>query len=431
MASSEFFRLHEGLRQTVLNRIDASRIAELPQALLTEEINRCVAQVADEEHIALNRVHQAELVAVLVADIMGLGPLVPLLADPTISDIMVNGPDEIYIEVGGQVSRSDLRFRDQAHAMFIAQRIGAAVGRRVDETNPMLDARLEDGSRVNVVFPPLAVNGPYISIRKFSKVVTTFENMIDSGGLTPAMASALAIATRSRLNIVLSGGTGAGKTTLLNVMAQYINPGERVITIEDVAELKLQKAHVLPLETRTANVEGDGEVLARDLVRNALRMRPDRIIVSECRGEETFDMLQAMNIGHRGSMTTLHANTAHDALRRIEHMVQISTANLPALAVRSQIASAVDLVVQLERMRDGVRRITSIHEVADLEGTEVELRPLWEFHYTGEDGHGRIINNYVSSPRATKFDRALEFHGELAAFRKALEADAISEVSAI
>lgn len=417
-------RLDAIVREKVLSRIDAEAAVDVPRVELYTELNRLVGAVADEERIPLNEADQSLLVSTLLDDIIGIGPLGPLLASPGVSDILVNGPFEIFIETGGKLIQTDAKFRDQEHAIFIAQRIASAIGRRVDESSPMLDARLEDGSRVNILFPPLAVRGPYMSIRKFSKDIASFDTLVDNNSLTPMMAKALALATRCRLNIVISGGTGAGKTTLLNVMAQHIANDERVITIEDVAELKLMRPHVLPMETRPANIEGTGEVVARDLIRNALRMRPDRIIISECRGEETFDMLQAMNTGHRGSMTTLHANTPYDAIARIEQMVQMSSARLPNAAIRSQISSAVDMIIQVERMRDGVRRVTGIHALNGVVDDEIRLMPLWQFRYAGEDNQGKIISNFVATLRDTKFDQSLDYYGALEAFQAALAEDA-------
>lgn len=416
-------QINSVLRKKVLARLNSAAVVNRSRAELLIEIERIVAAVADEARIPLNRANQAELVGTLVDDIAGVGPLGPLLANPAVSDILVNGPDEIFVEMNGKLVHTNARFRDADHVIFIAQRIASAIGRRVDESSPLLDARLRDGSRVNVVLPPLAVRGPYLSIRKFSKDITDFETLIGLGSLSAGMAKALAIMTRARLNIVVSGGTGAGKTTLLNVMAQFIEPDERVVTIEDVAELKLMRAHVLPMETRPANIEGSGEISARDLVRNALRMRPDRIIISECRGEETLDMLQAMNTGHRGSLTTLHANTPRDAIQRIEQLVQMSSGSLPSASIRSQIASAIDLVVQVERMRDGVRRVTGIHAVGEANDKEVALLPLWQFRYGGETKDGKIISHYESTPQPTKFDRYLDYFGDLAAFQTALASD--------
>lgn len=409
------------VRSRVLAQLNSAAAVSVSRAQLTSEIERIVSRVADDERIPLSRASQSALVMTLVDDIAGIGPLGPLLADPNISDILVNGPDEVFIEVDGKLVRTNARFRDEDHVRFIAQRIASAIGRRVDDSSPLLDARLPDGSRVNVVLPPLAVRGPYISIRKFSKDIGDFATLISYGSLNERMAQTLICAIRARLNIVVSGGTGAGKTTLLNVMAQFIAPNERVVTIEDVAELKLPRAHAVPMETRPPNIEGAGQILARDLVRNALRMRPDRIIISECRGEETLDMLQAMNTGHRGSLTTLHANSPRDALRRIEQLVQMSSASLPAASIRSQIASAIDLVVQVERMRDGVRRVTGIHAVAEEHGDELGLLPLWEFRYVGESEDGKIISNFVSTNRPTKFDQDLEYYGELETFKSMLD----------
>jgi pilus assembly protein CpaF len=358
----------------------------------------------------------------VVDDITGLGPLEFLLRDNSINDIMVNGPDEVYVERLGILERTNIRFRDKQHTLFVAQRIASTIGRRIDESNPMLDARLLDGSRVNIILPPLAVNGPYFSIRKFYRDVAELPVLVRNGAMSPNMAKLLNIAAKCRLNIIISGGTGAGKTTLLNAMSQSIGDGERVVTIEDVAELQLKKSHVLPLETRQANIEGRGEIGARALVKNALRMRPDRIIIGEVRGAEAFDMMQAMNTGHNGSMTTIHANTTEDAIRRIENMVQMAETALPVSAIRSQINSAVDMIVQVERMRDGIRRITNIAYLKGIENGEIIVESLSKFKYLGEKD-GKIISQFVSNTSRPPFFDRLSFFGEGEAFLEALSAD--------
>ncbi len=326
---------------------------------------------------------QAQLAQELTDDMVGFGPLEPLLRDDTISDIMVNGPDTVFIEVRGKLQKSNVRFRDWDHAAMVAQKMVATIGRRVDESSPLCDARLPDGSRVNVIFPPLALDGPTISIRKFTKKKLDFASMVANGSMNPAVARLLEIASRCRLNILVSGGTGSGKTTLLNALSRMIGHDERVITIEDAAELQLQQPHVVRLETRTANLEGRGEINQRELLRNALRMRPDRIIVGEVRGAEAYDMLQAMNTGHDGSISTVHANTTRDALARVENMVQMATVNLPARAIRAQIASAVHLIIQIERMRDGVRRISQVSDICGMEGEVITMNDVAAFEFEG------------------------------------------------
>jgi pilus assembly protein CpaF len=351
---------------------------------------------------------------------LGLGPLEPLLDDETITDIMVNGPDRVFVEQRGKLVLSPVRFRDAAHVANIGQRIAAAVGRRVDESSPMVDARLADGSRVNIVFPPLALNGPCLSIRKFARRVIDFPKLIGNGLLSPQLARVLEIAGRCRLNIIISGGTGSGKTTLLNAISRMIDPGERIITIEDAAELQLQQPHVVRLETRPPNLEGRGEVAQRDLLRNALRMRPDRIIIGEVRGAEAFDMLQAMNTGHDGSMSTIHANTARDAVMRIENMVQMGQANLPVRAIRTQIVSAVDLIVQVERMRDGVRCVSQVSELVGLEGDIVTINDIFQFDFDGENPDGTIRGKYRVSRVRPSFVERLTYFGQDRAWMAAL-----------
>jgi pilus assembly protein CpaF len=410
------------IRAELLSRIEPSTVAHLPEEELVRRIERHLSAIANEQQLALNRQDQALMTQAVVDDITGLGPLEFLLRDNSINDIMVNGPDEVYVERLGILERTNIRFRDKQHTLFIAQRIASTIGRRIDESNPMLDARLLDGSRVNIILPPLAVNGPYFSIRKFYRDVAELPALVRNGAMSPNMAELLNIAAKCRLNIIISGGTGAGKTTLLNAMSQSIGDGERVVTIEDVAELQLKKSHVLPLETRQANIEGRGEIGARDLVKNALRMRPDRIIIGEVRGAEAFDMMQAMNTGHNGSMTTIHANTTEDAIRRIENMVQMAETALPVSAIRSQINSAVDMIVQVERMRDGIRRITNIAYLKGIENGEIIVESLSKFKYLGEKD-GKIISQFVSNTSRPPFFDRLSFFGEGEAFLEALSAD--------
>ena len=337
------------------------------------------------------------LVEELISEILGLGPIEPLLKDPSVTEVMVNGPDSIYIERKGRLQKTDVRFRNTEHLMHIIDRIVTAVGRRVDESSPMVDARLADGSRVNVIIPPLSLTGPCVTIRKFSKDVLTVDKMIEFGSFDQRMAEFLEDCVKGRLNIVVSGGTGSGKTTLLNVLSSYVPATERIVTLEDSAELQLKQDHVVTLETRPPNIEGEGEVTMRDLVRNALRMRPDRIIVGECRTGEALDVLQAMNTGHDGSMTTAHANSARDALSRLETMVLMSGMELPLRAIRSQIASAVDIIVQIARLRDGSRKIINIAEVTGMEGDIITLQDLFRFENHGLDSDGRITGEFLTS----------------------------------
>ncbi|MGI4747260.1 MAG: CpaF family protein, partial [Janthinobacterium lividum] len=385
------------LRRLCLTRIEPSAVANATPERLRIDIERLVSEIATSNRIQLNGREQRQLAEELVDDMLGMGPLQPLLDDDSIADIMVNGPDCVFIERAGKVVKTDVRFRDASHVIGICQRIAAGVGRRVDESSPMVDARLKDGSRVNIVLPPLALDGPYISIRKFGKKPIDFAKLIGFGALTAPVASILEIAGRARLNIVISGGTGSGKTTMLNAISRMIDHGERIVTIEDAAELQLQQPHVVRLETRPTSLEGRGEITQRDLVRNALRMRPDRVIIGEVRGGEAFDMLQAMNTGHDGSMSTIHANTTRDAMIRIENMVQMGNTGLPSRAIRQQITSAVDLVVQIERQRDGGRRVTQVTEVIGMEGDIVTLNDVFRLEIIGEDPAGRLIGRYKVS----------------------------------
>jgi pilus assembly protein CpaF len=385
------------MRDLLLTRIQPAAAVRLTPDALQAEILRLVADIGNEQRIQLNAREQVRLVEELLHDMVGLGPLEPLLADDTVTDIMVNGPHSVWVERRGKLTETTVKFRDNQHVANIAQRIAASVGRRVDESSPIADARLADGSRVNIVMPPLALNGPTLSIRKFSRVSISLDMMARKGNMSEPLARFLEIATRARLNILISGGTGSGKTTLMNAMSKLIDPGERIVTIEDAAELRLQQPHVVSLETRPMNLEGSGEITQRDLLKNALRMRPDRIIVGEVRGGEAFDMLQAMNTGHDGSMSTVHANTPRDALSRVENMVLMAGVGLPSRAIRTQIVSAVDLVVQIERMRDGIRRIQSVMEVVGLEGETITTQDMFSYQYEGENRDGTLHGKFVAS----------------------------------
>ncbi|MDR3512600.1 MAG: CpaF family protein [Caulobacteraceae bacterium] len=408
------------IRDQVLMDIEPAVAVRLTREELTRRIDQMIAQIANARRLLLNKAEQQALAAELVNDMIGLGPLEPLLRDDTVADILVNGPRMIYVERRGKLELTSLRFRHDAHVMHVAQRIASTVGRRVDESSPMLDARLLDGSRVNVIIPPLSLKGPCISIRKFSKSVMDFSKFAQLGTVSPELARALEIAARCRLNIIISGGTGSGKTTLLNALSRMIDPDERIITIEDAAELQLQQPHVVQLETRPANIEGHGEILQRDLVRNALRMRPDRIIVGEVRGAEAFDMMQAMNTGHNGSMSTVHANSARDALGRIDNMILMANTNLPFRAIRAQITSALDLVVHTERMRDGVRRVTEVVEVTGMEDDVISLSELFAYRFTGEGPGGKLVGVFEAHPVRPRFLHRLEYFGLANAFMKAL-----------
>jgi pilus assembly protein CpaF len=389
-------RIKEQVLPRLLERVDPEAAATLSKDELAEEFRPIIGEVLTELKINLNRREQFALEKVLVDELLGLGPLEELLADPAISDIMVNGPDQCYVERKGKLEIAQIQFRDEEHLFQIAQRIVNKVGRRIDQTTPLCDARLQDGSRVNVIVPPLSLRGTAISIRKFSEKPITLDMMKSFGSMSEKMATVLKIAGASRMNVVISGGTGSGKTTMLNALSKMIDPGERVITIEDAAELRLQQPHWLPLETRPANLEGQGAISIRDLVINALRMRPDRIILGEIRGQECFDLLAAMNTGHDGSMATLHSNSPRECLARMENMVMMSDIKIPKEAISRQIADSVDLIVQVKRLRDGSRRTTNVTEVIGMEGDVIVTQELFKFEYLDETSDGKILGEYRS-----------------------------------
>lgn len=410
--------------QAIKSDIHAKIIDEMPEALQRainqstgdqKEVRRMVENICAEEvrnnPFAVPLGDRERLVDELISEIMGLGPIEPFLQDSSVSEVMVNGPDSIYIERSGHLIKTETRFRNAEHLMHIIDRIVSAVGRRVDESSPMVDARLLDGSRVNVIIPPLSLIGPCLTIRKFSRDVLTVDKMIEFGSFDERMAQFLEACVRGRLNIVVSGGTGSGKTTLLNVLSSYVPESERIVTLEDSAELQLHQDNLVTLETRPANIEGEGEISMRDLVRNALRMRPDRIIVGEVRTGEALDMLQAMNTGHDGSMTTAHANSARDLLSRLETMVLMSGMELPLRAIRSQIASAVDIVVQIARMRDGSRKIINISEITGMEGDIITMQDLFRFEQQGIDSDGRLRGEFVTTGLRPMCSEKLELNG--------------------
>jgi pilus assembly protein CpaF len=395
----------------VMERIDPEVAAKLPRAELSRQLQTVVGEILLEQKIQLNQLEQRDLVTVLLDDMLGLGPLEPLLADEAVTDIMVNGPKQVYVERRGKLELTDITFRDNGHVMSVATRIVTQVGRRIDESTPLVDARLADGSRVNIIAPPLAIDGTSISIRKFAKKGITLDIMAKQGNISPQMAVVLKIAARSRLNILISGGTGSGKTTLLNAMSQMIDEGERICTIEDAAELQLQQPHVVRLETRPPNLEGKGEITMRDLVKNTLRMRPDRIILGEIRGAEALDVLQAMNTGHDGSLSTIHANRPREALTRLENMVGMSSASLPQKAVRQQIAAAVHMILQVSRMRDGMRRVVSVTEVVGMEGEIITTQDLFNYQYEGEGPDGKLKGTFASTGLRPHFTSRAEYYG--------------------
>jgi pilus assembly protein CpaF len=406
-----FAELKERIRTALMSRIDPSVAARIPRQTLRAEVAKLVCEIANEERIQLNELEEAALANELTDDMVGLGPLEPLLEDEDVTDVLVNGPFAVFVERRGKLEKTTARFRDAQHVVSVAQRIATAVGRRIDEASPMVDARLADGSRVHIVLPPLVLNGGSISIRKFPKLSLTLETMVRQGNLSTEMARVLQIAARSRLNILIAGGTGSGKTTLLNAVSQYIDPTERIITVEDAVELRLLQPHIVQMETRPPNIEGVGHIPQRELVRNALRMRPDRIIVGEVRGPEAFDMLQAMNTGHDGSMSTVHANSPRDALYRIENMVMMANLSLPLKAIRMQVASALNLLVQIERMRDGIRRVQNIAEIAGMEGEVITVRDLFTFRHHGEKRDGTIAGEFESTRMRPDFSSRAAHYG--------------------
>ncbi len=410
------------IQAALMDRMDVSAAVQMPRGELARQVGELVAEMLVELKIQLNLIEQRDLITMLLNDMLGLGPLEPLLAEEEITDILVNGPHQVYVERRGKLQLTDVKFRDNEHVMSIASRIVTRIGRRIDESQPLVDARLEDGSRVNVIAPPLAIDGASISIRKFAKQKITLDKMVAQNNLSPALATVLKISAACRLNVLISGGTGSGKTTLLNAMSQLVDHGERIVTIEDAAELQLQQPHVVRLETRPPNLEGDGEITMRDLVKNSLRMRPDRIILGEMRGSEALDVLQAMNTGHDGSMSTIHANRPREAMTRLENMVGMAGINLPSKAVRTQIASAVQMIVQVSRMRDGMRRITSVMEVVGMEGDVITTQDLFNFEFQGEDAEGHLIGEFKSTGLRPNFTSRAEYFGLDRALLEAMSA---------
>src|SRR6516165_2264195 len=395
----------------LVDKLDLSRVSDLDGDTLRREIRLVVERLCDTENPLLNRMERERLIDEVLDETFGFGPLEVLLKDPTISDILINGPFKIYVERRGKMEKSDVTFRDNEHLLQIIDRIVSKVGRRVDETSPMVDARLPDGSRVNAVIPPLALDGASVSIRRFGTNPLKLEDLLNYKAFTPEMAMLMEAAIKSRLNIVISGGTGCGKTTLLNTLSSFIPGDERVVTIEDAAELQLQQDHVVRLETRPPNIEGKGAVTTRDCVRNALRMRPERVIVGECRGPETLDMLQAMNTGHAGSMSTLHANTPRDAQARLETMIMMAGFEMPIKAMRQQIAAAVDIMIQANRLQGGPRKLTSITEVCGMEQEIIIMQDVFRYRQLGIDQNGRAFGQFEASGVRPTFVSRIEAAG--------------------
>ncbi len=385
------------IHKELLNRLDLAFLDQLTRSQLDTQIGQIAREIMDELQVRLNSLERAEVIKQVQDEVSGLGPIESLISDPTISDILVNTWREVYVERYGRLSLTDVQFQNDGHLMGIIDKITSTIGRRVDESSPMVDARLKDGSRVNVIIPPAAVDGPIMSIRKFRADPLTLENLVATRALSPPMFEFLKAAVKARANILISGGTGSGKTTLLNALSRFIADDERVITIEDSAELQLQGKHVVRLETRPANIEGKGEIYQGDLLKNALRMRPDRIIVGEVRGGEALDMLQAMNTGHDGSMTTIHANSPRDALTRLEHMVAMSGVPIPALVIRQQVVAALHILIDAERLADGRRVVTSIQEITGMEHETVEMQEIFNFEKSGVDTNGMIVGRFTAT----------------------------------
>ena len=391
------------LHRKLLEDINLSALEKLPEETLRSHVQELVAQYVLAERLALNTQELGDFVSEILDEMTGLGPLEPLLKDPAVNDILINGHENVYVERAGILEPTLVRFKDESHLLRIVNKIVSGVGRRVDEAHPMCDARLPDGSRVNVAVRPVAIDGPLMSIRKFSKKPYNLNKLVEVGALRPPMADLLAAAVRARVTLIISGGTGSGKTTMLNALSAFISQTERLITIEDAAELQLQQPHVGRMETRPPSVEGRGEIRQRDLVKNALRMRPDRVILGECRGEEAFDMLQAMNTGHEGSMATVHANTPRDALSRLEQMIGMAGLPMTIASIRSQIAAAIRIIVQLSRLSDGKRRVMSIAEITGLEGDIIQMQEIFKFVRTGVAPDGTVQGHFQATGVRPRF----------------------------
>src|ERR1041384_7840971 len=406
-----FQEMKSRLHRTLINRMDLTKLQSLTPEQVHAEVSRLAEVVLAQEAMPLSVSERERLVNDVQHELFGLGPLEPLLADPTISDILVNSHNTIYIERRGKLERTDVTFKDDEHLMRVIERILSTVGRRIDESSPMVDARLRAGSRVTAIIPPLSIDGPVLSIRRFGAEPLSMAKLVEHKALTKDIADMLQMCVTARLNTLISGGTGAGKTTMLNALSAYIPESERIVTIEDSAELQLQQPHVVRLETRPPNIEGRGEVTQRDLVRNALRMRPDRIVIGEVRGGETIDMLQAMNTGHDGSLTTIHANTPRDCLQRVEMMVMMAGIEIPARTVRQQVASAINVIVQANRLSDGSRRVTSISEITGMEGETITMQEIFQYERTGVDQQGQVLGRFRPTGIRPRFAERLKSCG--------------------
>ncbi|NRR30888.1 CpaF family protein [Oxalobacteraceae bacterium] len=411
LAHAAYQELKKSMHQMILDRIDLERLKRLTPEQFKHELALLVQRIIEDERIALNQHERHNLVLDIQHEMLGFGPLEPLLADASVSDILVNTASKVYVERAGRLELTDVSFHDNAHLMKIIEKIVSRVGRRVDESSPMVDARLPDGSRVNAIIPPLAVDGPILSIRRFTTNPMTVERLLENKSLTPPMVQVLQALGLAKVNILISGGTGSGKTTLLNVLSGFIPAQERIVTIEDAAELQMRQPHVVRLETRPPNIEGKGEVNQRSLVRNALRMRPDRIILGEVRGAEALDMLQAMNTGHEGSLATIHSNTPRDALSRLENMVGMSGVNLTPRATRQQICSAVTVVMQVSRLTDGTRKLVSLQEITGMEGEIIAMHEIFRFEQTGVDDAGKVQGQFFATGVRPRFAERLRMFG--------------------
>lgn len=409
--TSAYQDLKVHIHRALLDRLNLEMMQNLSPERLREELRSMVERVLDEDNLVINDIERRSLVRDIQYEMLGLGPLEPLLADPTVSDILVNNSRQVYVERRGQLQLTTVTFNDDAHLMKIIDKIVSRVGRRIDESSPMVDARLPDGSRVNAIIPPLALDGPVMSIRRFAGTPLTMNKLLEFKSLVPQMAELLEGLSKAKVNILISGGTGSGKTTMLNILSGYIPPTERIVTIEDAAELQLQQPHVVRLEARPPNIEGKGEVTQRALVRNSLRMRPDRIVLGEVRGAEAFDMLQAMNTGHEGSMSTIHANTPRDALSRLENMVGMTGINLPPKALRSQVASAITVILQISRLADGKRKVTSLQELTGMEGEIISMQEIFTFKQTGIADDGSVTGHFCASGVRPTFSERLRSYG--------------------
>ncbi len=412
-ARHAYQELKRHLHQMILDRIDLERLQRFTPEQFRQELAALVERIVEVENLVVNRAERASLVLDIEYEMLGFGPLEPLLRDPSVSDILVNTAEHVYVERGGRLELTDIRFHDNQHLMKIIEKIVARVGRRVDESTPMVDARMPDGSRVNAVIPPLAIDGPIVSIRRFAVNPFSADDLVRLRTLTPPMVELLQALAKAKINILISGGTGSGKTTLLNVLSGFIPDNERIVTIEDAAELQLRQEHVVRLETRPPNIEGKGEVNQRALVRNALRMRPDRIILGEVRGAEAYDMLQAMNTGHEGSLATVHANTPRDALVRLENMLGMAGINLPPRATRQQIASAITVIVQVSRLMDGQRKVASVQEVTGMEGEVLTMQEIFAFRQSGVDADGKVVGRFGATGIRPRFMERLRAFGQL------------------